>query len=173
MRRVARVLEPGKLEILDLEHTVLGLDQARLQIEAVGICGSDVALMAGTHPYAVYPVIPGHELGGRVLEVSAGSQFKPGQRVAVRPTLSCGVCPSCRDDHPNHCPEIRVLGVHLDGGMADEIVDIGGLCRHGGTDSSRGPCLSPSRITGWDEPCCHWLRRHWDARNSGGKGMGL
>ena len=122
MRRAARVLEPGKLEILDLEHTVLGLDQARLQIEAVGICGSDVALMAGTHPYAVYPVIPGHELGGRVLEVSAGSQFKPGQRVAVRPTLSCGVCPSCRDNHPNHCPEIRVLGVHLDGGMADEIV---------------------------------------------------
>jgi 2-desacetyl-2-hydroxyethyl bacteriochlorophyllide A dehydrogenase len=122
MRRVARVLEPGKLEIVDLEHAALGPGQARLQIEAVGICGSDVALMAGTHPYAVYPVIPGHELGGRVLEASAGSQFKPGQRVAVRPTLSCGVCPSCRDARPNHCPEIRVLGVHLDGGMAEEMI---------------------------------------------------
>ena len=122
MTRVVRVNQPGILEIVDLEQTPIGEDQARLRIESVGICGSDVALMAGTHPYAVYPVIPGHELGGRVLEVSAGSRITPGLRVAVRPTLSCGVCASCKDDRPNHCPEIRVLGVHLDGGMAEEMI---------------------------------------------------
>jgi 2-desacetyl-2-hydroxyethyl bacteriochlorophyllide A dehydrogenase len=122
MTRAARVIEPGKLEIIDLEQPSIGEGQARLRIEAVGICGSDVALMAGTHPYAVYPVIPGHELGGRVLEVPVGSRWAAGQRVAVRPTISCGVCVSCKHDRPNHCPEIRVLGVHLDGGMAQEMI---------------------------------------------------
>ena len=122
MTRVVRVFEPGNLKIVDIDQASIGQDQARLRIEAVGICGSDVALMAGTHPYAVYPVTPGHELAGRVLEVSAGSRLTPGQCVAVRPTLSCGVCSSCNDGRPNHCPEIRVLGVHLDGGMAEEMI---------------------------------------------------
>ena len=122
MTRVARVNKPGALEIAKFEHPPMRTGQARVRIEAVGICGSDVALMAGTHPYAIYPVIPGHELGGRVLEASTGSRLTPGQRVAVRPTMSCGVCTSCKDDRPNHCPEIRVLGVHLDGGMAEEMI---------------------------------------------------
>jgi 2-desacetyl-2-hydroxyethyl bacteriochlorophyllide A dehydrogenase len=127
MTRAVQVIKPGKLEIVDLEQTPIREGQVRLQMEAVGICGSDVALMAGTHPYAVYPVIPGHELGGRIIEVPAGSPWTIGQRVAVRPTMSCGVCPACKDDRPNHCPEIRVLGVHLDGGMAQEMIAPGEL----------------------------------------------
>jgi L-gulonate 5-dehydrogenase len=94
----------------------------RISIEAIGICGSDVALMAGTHPYAIYPVVPGHELGGRVLEVSGVDDLREGQLVAVRPTMSCGACTACSTHRPNHCANISVLGVHLDGGMGEELV---------------------------------------------------
>jgi 2-desacetyl-2-hydroxyethyl bacteriochlorophyllide A dehydrogenase len=110
------------MEIVERDRRPLGDGDVRIAVEAVGICGSDVALWSGTHPYATYPVVPGHELGGRVLEVGAGAGFEPGQPVTVRPILTCGRCPACRERRLNHCPEVRVLGVHLDGGMADEIV---------------------------------------------------
>jgi len=110
------------LEIIERDQPQLGENAVRLKIEAVGICGSDVALMAGTHPYAIYPVVPGHELAGRVLETSDLNKVQVGQLVAVRPTLSCGKCSACIDHRPNHCSEVRVLGVHIDGGMAEEMV---------------------------------------------------
>jgi threonine dehydrogenase-like Zn-dependent dehydrogenase len=122
MIKLACVQEPGVLEIIERDQPQLGEDAVRLKIEAVGICGSDVALMAGTHPYAIYPVVPGHELAGRVLETSDMNKVQVGQLVAVRPTLSCGKCSACIDHRPNHCADVRVLGVHLDGGMADEMV---------------------------------------------------
>jgi threonine dehydrogenase-like Zn-dependent dehydrogenase len=120
--RAARVSEPGRVEIVDLERRRLRDGEVRLAVDAVGVCGSDVALWAGRHPYAVYPVIPGHELGGHVLEAAQGVELTPGQKVTVRPILTCGRCTACREGRFNHCPEVRVLGVHLDGGMAEEIV---------------------------------------------------
>ena len=122
MVRTVRVIRPGEVEIVQQERRALGEGEVRLRIEAVGICGSDVALLAGRHPYAVYPVTPGHEIGGRLVEIGPGVKLTPGQRVAVRPLLSCGVCRACREGRINHCPEVRVLGVHLDGGMAEEFV---------------------------------------------------
>jgi len=117
-----RVPRPGVVEFVDLERRPLAEGEVRLQVEAIGICGSDVALLAGRHPYAAYPVVPGHEVGGRVLEAGPGVVLEIGQRVAVRPLLTCGICRACREGRVNHCAEVRVLGVHLDGGMAEEFV---------------------------------------------------
>ncbi len=122
MIKLACVQEPGVLEIVERDQAPLGDDAVRLRIEAVGICGSDIALMAGTHPYAIYPVVPGHELAGRVLETSDPNRVQIDQLVTVRPTLCCGTCSACIDHRPNHCADVRVLGVHLDGGMAEEMV---------------------------------------------------
>lgn len=122
MVQTVQVLQPGEVEIVQRERRALGEGEARLQIEAIGICGSDVALLAGRHPYAVYPVTPGHEIGGRLVEVGPGVELAIGQRFAVRPLLTCGACRACREGRVNHCPEVRVLGVHLDGGMAEEFV---------------------------------------------------
>jgi 2-desacetyl-2-hydroxyethyl bacteriochlorophyllide A dehydrogenase len=122
MIKVVNVRTPGNIEVVERDRSPLPEGSVRLRIEAIGICGSDVALMAGTHPYAVYPVVPGHELAGRVLETTDEGKARVGQLVAVRPTLGCGGCQACRQGRTNHCAGVRVLGVHLDGGMAEELV---------------------------------------------------
>lgn len=122
MVRAVQVPEPGRVQFIESDPEPVEAGTARIRIEAVGICGSDVALMAGKHPYAIYPVVPGHELGGVVVETGPGTALSPGQTVAVRPTLTCGQCRACQGGRSNHCPDVRVLGVHLNGGMAGEIV---------------------------------------------------
>jgi 2-desacetyl-2-hydroxyethyl bacteriochlorophyllide A dehydrogenase len=94
--------------------------QVQVKVEAVGICGSDLALWSGQHPYATYPIVPGHEIGGRIAADPEG-QFEPGALVAVRPTLPCFNCPTCARGEEDRCPEVRVMGIHMDGGMAETI----------------------------------------------------
>jgi len=122
MVKAIRVLEPGVAVMVENERAALRDGEVRLRVEAVGVCGSDVALFAGKHPYAVYPVSPGHELGAAVLEAAPGVHLHPGEMVTVRPLLTCGACRACREGRLNHCADVRVLGVHLDGGMTQEIV---------------------------------------------------
>jgi 2-desacetyl-2-hydroxyethyl bacteriochlorophyllide A dehydrogenase len=63
----------------------------------------------------------GHELAGEVESAPPGSRFRPGQPVAINPYLPCGACIACRKDKPNACTKVRVLGVHIDGGMCELI----------------------------------------------------
>ena len=125
--KAVRIPAPGTLEFIEKDQTPLGRGGVRLKMEAIGICGSDIALMSGSHPYAQYPVIPGHELAGRVMDAPGQDSLSVGQLVAVRPTLTCGTCQACLDGRTNHCEEVQVLGVHLDGGMAEEMVIPGEL----------------------------------------------
>lgn len=127
MIEFVRIAAPGSIDTDRREPKSLQEGEARLKMEAVGICGSDVAMMNGTHPYAIYPVIPGHELAGRVLEAPSGQQLREGQLVAVRPTITCGTCSACLEGRTNNCKEVRVLGVHLDGGMIGEMAVPGEL----------------------------------------------
>lgn len=90
-----------------------------IRIRRVGLCGTDFHIFAGRHPYLAYPRVMGHELAGEVLTAPAGSQFREGQIVAVNPYLECGTCVACRRGKPNACATIRVLGVHVDGGMCE------------------------------------------------------
>jgi 2-desacetyl-2-hydroxyethyl bacteriochlorophyllide A dehydrogenase len=146
--RVVCVQKPGELVIQDRNPVELDEAEVRISIESVGLCGSDVALLAGTHPYAVYPVVPGHELGGRVLEASGVADLSEGQLVAVRPTMSCGTCSACRAHRPNHCADIHVLGVHLDGGMGEELVVHHDLVYpvKGEMDADRAATVEPTAV---------------------------
>jgi 2-desacetyl-2-hydroxyethyl bacteriochlorophyllide A dehydrogenase len=63
----------------------------------------------------------GHELAGEILQAPPGSRFRLGQTVAVNPYLACGACIACRRGKPNACTNIRVLGVHVDGGMCEQL----------------------------------------------------
>ena len=86
----------------------------------VGICGTDLHAFEGKQPFFSYPRILGHELAVEVAEVGDGvSSVKQGDRCAVRPYLACGTCLPCRNGKPNCCMNIRVLGVHVDGGMQE------------------------------------------------------
>lgn len=91
-----------------------------IQVKASGICGSDIHISHGRNPYVTYPRIMGHEVAGVVEETgSEVRNFQPGDRVVVEPILYCGSCYPCRIGHHNVCENLRVYGVHLDGGFAE------------------------------------------------------
>jgi len=109
-----------RLELRELPvPEVANVDDVLVRVEACGICGSDVAILAGLHPVVLNTVI-GHEFVARVEAVGkAVTHIKPGDYVAIAPNLSCGVCPYCRLGMTNHCLNWTCLGVHRNGGFAE------------------------------------------------------
>lgn len=92
-----------------------------IRVRRVGLCGTDYHIYAGKHPFLDYPRIIGHELAGEVVAADSQSPFRPGQLVTINPYLACGECRACRLSKPNCCVRLRVLGVHADGGMCEQL----------------------------------------------------
>ena len=87
------------------------------------MCGSDLHLFQGDHPYAHFPLAQGHEAVGRVVAVGAGVDASlEGALVVVEPTLECGECPECRRGAYNRCERLNVVGVQVDGSLAGRFV---------------------------------------------------
>jgi 2-desacetyl-2-hydroxyethyl bacteriochlorophyllide A dehydrogenase len=120
--RAIRVLEPNVMEVKEVPAPVMNEGEVRIRIERAGICGSDMAIIQGQNPFAKYPVIPGHEFSGRIAETGKSSSFRVGDIVTARPVLTCGKCKACLRGDQNHCAQLKVLGVHQEGGYAEEIV---------------------------------------------------
>ena len=116
--QAVQITEPGRLELVPVTSTPLKPGMARLRMETIGICASDVAVLKGAHPFAHYPVISGHEMCGIIEEVEGAGPYQVGQRVAVEPMVACGQCSSCNQGHPNRCDQVQVMGIQLQGGMA-------------------------------------------------------
>lgn len=108
----------------DIAAPALGPGQVRVAVRHVGLCGSDLNTFKGLNPLVQLPRIPGHEIGGEILEAGAGvdAAYAPGRRVIIMPYTSCGQCASCRKGRTNACRYNRTLGVQQDGGLAEEIV---------------------------------------------------
>lgn len=112
--------QPGTLRIEDRDLPQNpGAGWVPIDIDHVGICGTDYHIFEGKHPYLQYPRVMGHELSGRVAET--GDSFVKGDLVIVNPYIACGTCRACRKGKPNCCYNIGVLGVHRDGGMCERI----------------------------------------------------
>lgn len=96
--------------------------QARIKIAYCGICGSDIGIYAGTHPRAAAPLTIGHEFVGTIEEINGiSSRLRVGDRVAAYPLLSCGSCYACRTGKDYICRDLRLIGIDLDGGMAEYV----------------------------------------------------
>jgi L-gulonate 5-dehydrogenase len=94
--------------------------EVSVRVQRAGICGSDIHILHGSNPFAIYPRVIGHEFAGVIAAVGAGvSGFAPGERVVIDPVISCGHCYPCRVGRPNVCANLQVLGVHRDGGFRD------------------------------------------------------
>lgn len=90
-----------------------------LKVEACGVCRTDLHVLDG-EVSARFPIIPGHEIVGRIAERGSGARgFAPGQRVGV-PWLgyTCGTCPYCRMGRENLCDRPEFTGATRDGGYA-------------------------------------------------------
>jgi 2-desacetyl-2-hydroxyethyl bacteriochlorophyllide A dehydrogenase len=96
---------------------------ALVRVGRIGVCGTDWHAFRGKQPFFTYPRILGHELGVVVEQVNdPQSTLKPGDRCVVEPYLNCGTCIACRGDKPNCCVNLKVMGVHVDGGMRERLV---------------------------------------------------
>ncbi len=120
--RAVICVEPGRLELIERPKPTTRDGLVAVDINTIGICGTDFHIFTGHHPFLVYPRVMGHELSGTVAEVPAGSRLRPGTRVVINPYLSCGTCVACRKGKFNCCATLKCLGVHTDGGMCERIL---------------------------------------------------
>lgn len=113
--------KPWNIEISDVQMPKPKEGEALLRVKSAGICGSDIGAFRGTNGLVSYPRIIGHEIAGEVISIPENNKngIKPGDRVIVDPYLYCGHCYPCSIGRTNCCVDLKVLGVHVDGGMAE------------------------------------------------------
>ena len=112
--------EPGHFVRREAAEPSKQPGQALVRIANVGLCGSDYHAFAGTHPIYTYPRVIGHELSGIVVEPPDDSgRFRAGDQCAIEPYIACGHCYACARSRPNCCENIRVFGIHVDGGLQE------------------------------------------------------
>lgn len=114
--------EPGRLEQAELPMPQPRPGLVAVDVRAIGICGTDFHIFEGTHPFLAYPRVMGHELSGVIAGGAQSEDLAPGTPVVINPYLSCGHCIACRKSKPNCCATLKVLGVHIDGGMCERIL---------------------------------------------------
>lgn len=104
----------------DVPEPVIGDSDVLVRVLACGVCGTDLRIQAGEFLAESYPVIPGHEVCGRVEAVGRRVEnCAVGDLVAVNPNMSCGTCYWCLRGRPHLCPDMQSIGVTLPGGFAE------------------------------------------------------
>ena len=141
------------LEWTELPDRTPGDGQIRVSVAACGVCRTDLHVVDGELPHPMVPVIPGHEIVGRIDAVGAGVEgLQIGERVGI-PWLghTCGICPYCTTHHENLCDDPLFTGYTRDGGFATATVadarfafPLGEI----GTDVAIAPLLCAGLI-GW------------------------
>ena len=115
------LVKPGEpLQPIELPRPEAGAGQVLIEVGACGVCRTDLHILDGDLPAVKSPLVPGHEIVGRVVETGAGvERFAVGDRVGV-PWLgaSCGVCEYCRKAAENLCAAAAFTGYQIDGGYA-------------------------------------------------------
>lgn len=121
--KAVQIIRPGELRVIDIEKPRINdHDNVLVHMSAAGICGSDVGIYHGTNAAATYPRIIGHEMVGHVAEIGENvGHLKVGDRVIINQVTSCGHCYPCRKGRGNVCDNLRVRGVHIDGGYREYI----------------------------------------------------
>jgi 2-desacetyl-2-hydroxyethyl bacteriochlorophyllide A dehydrogenase len=110
--------KPGQFTTSEGPAPKRAAGEAIVRVHRIGVCGTDLHAFAGKQPFFNYPRILGHELGVEVIDPGDDPHgLKPGDRCSVEPYLNCGHCIACRRGKPNCCTELKVMGVHVDGGM--------------------------------------------------------
>jgi 2-desacetyl-2-hydroxyethyl bacteriochlorophyllide A dehydrogenase len=107
---------PGSLKYKDVSEPPIIAGETLLKIERIGVCGTDLHAYEGTQPFFTYPRILGHEVAATIVHTDA-NDFVNGEAVTFIPYFSCGNCIACKNAKPNCCTNIKVCGVHVDGGM--------------------------------------------------------
>ena len=116
--------QPGEIEFKEVEKPILNSpDEVLLHIKKIGVCGSDIHVYHGLHPFTPYPVVQGHEYSGEVVQVGQNvTKVKVGDKATARPQLVCGECAPCKRGDYNICNELKVQGFQSGGTAQDYFV---------------------------------------------------
>lgn len=107
---------PGRIEFRKVDRPKPKADEVLIQVKCIGVCGSDIHVYHGTHPYTGYPVVQGHEVSGIVAEVgSAVKGFRKGEPVVFMPQVTCGTCYPCQHGMEHICDHLKVMGFQTNG----------------------------------------------------------
>jgi 2-desacetyl-2-hydroxyethyl bacteriochlorophyllide A dehydrogenase len=111
---------PSEVRVAEVEPRTPAPGEVRIQVSLVGICATDVHILHGTFPTASYPITPGHEVTGRVVEVADDVRsVAVGDTVVVDPGLPDMTCRLCREGRFNLCENRNAIGITLTGGAAE------------------------------------------------------
>lgn len=121
--KAAVIREYGKIFTEEVKKPSLLNDHVLVKVKYASICGSDQHIFKGEfHPRTKLPLIPGHEFGGIIEEVSGSvKDLSVGDKVTVDPIIWCGKCAACKEGHYPACTSLKLVGIDLDGGFADYI----------------------------------------------------
>jgi 2-desacetyl-2-hydroxyethyl bacteriochlorophyllide A dehydrogenase len=112
---------PGCIEFRDVPAPTARAGEVLLRVRRIGICGSDVHVYHGRHPYTSYPVVQGHEFCGLVEAVGEGVSGLPlGAKATALPQVVCGACPPCLRGDEHICDRLKVEGFQAPG-VAQEL----------------------------------------------------
>lgn len=122
----AMMVEPGRIEFRHVEKPTIQDDQVLVRTRRIGVCGSDIHVFHGVHPYTRYPVVQGHEVAGYAAQVGTAVEgIAVGDKVTFAPQVVCGACYPCRHGMYNVCEKLKVMGFQTDG-AAQEYVALPG-----------------------------------------------
>jgi alcohol dehydrogenase/L-iditol 2-dehydrogenase len=142
--------EEGCVDVRDMPQPAAGPQDALVEVEAAGICGSEIHMYHNQVSYRLSPpLILGHEFAGVIVEKGAAVQgFEVGDRVTVETAAHvCGTCRFCRAGEYNVCPERRSFGFTADGAFARYVCARQGILHH----VPDGVSLAEAALT---EPLC-------------------
>lgn len=109
------------LELEDIPIPTPSEQEALIKVRYAGVCGSDMTVYRGKHMTATVPTVLSHEILGTIESLPEGyaGPFRLGQRVLMNPVISCGHCSACRRGLGHVCENLKLLGIHVDGGFAE------------------------------------------------------
>ena len=110
------MISPGQIEFHEVPVPDPKTGEVLIKIMNIGICGSDIHVYHGKHPFTSYPVTQGHEVSGLIEKIGEGTTgFTIGQKVTVQPQVVCGECYPCRHGKYNLCEKLKVMGFQTTG----------------------------------------------------------
>lgn len=114
--------EPRVFKSINRETPQREKGSAIVSIKRIGICGTDLHAFTGNQPFFAYPRVLGHELAGVIESIGENPYgLEQGDQVSVIPYMECGACVACKKGLTNCCTNMKVMGVHFDGGMTEQI----------------------------------------------------
>lgn len=114
---------PGEIHFREIDMPTPKASEIIMATKRIGVCGSDIHVFHGKHPYTGYPVVQGHEVSGIVAAVGENVRgIAVGDTITFTPQVVCGQCYACRNGMYHICDSLKVMGFQTDGAAQEYVV---------------------------------------------------